>query len=136
MRIPIQYALSYPERFEGESRRMSFAESLSLTFSPPSFTKFPCLRLAFRALEKGGTWPAVLNAANEVAVGAFLEERIGFLQIPETIEATMEAVGSGLGSTLDEILAVDAEARHFAERFIAAGVGPTAIGNQHTATSG
>ncbi len=118
MRIPIQYALSYPERLECDSPKMNFAQSPALMFSPPDFSKFPCLRLAFQTLEKGGTWPAILNAANEIAVAAFLEERIGFLRISETIEATLQAINPRPFSTLDEVLAADAEARRVASDYI------------------
>ncbi|MBI2837520.1 MAG: 1-deoxy-D-xylulose-5-phosphate reductoisomerase [Acidobacteria bacterium] len=126
MRSPIQYALSYPERFDCETPRMDFSSRIALTFDPPSPSRFPCLRLAYEAIEQGGTAPAVLNAANEIAVAAFLEDRIGFLQIPATIEAAMEAVQSGPIAALDELLAVDAEARRAAERYVTTHAGKPA----------
>ncbi|MEW6369147.1 MAG: 1-deoxy-D-xylulose-5-phosphate reductoisomerase [Acidobacteriota bacterium] len=113
MRIPIQYALSYPERLGGEMQRMDFGAAMNLSFLPPAFDKFPCLGLAYRALDSGHAAPAVLNAANEVAVNAFLEDRIGFLAIPQVIEATMNRV-RGDASSIDALLVTDADARRWA----------------------
>ncbi|HFE65379.1 MAG TPA: 1-deoxy-D-xylulose-5-phosphate reductoisomerase [Caldithrix sp.] len=90
MRIPIQYALSYPERLPLTVETLSFDRIKSLSFEKPDFKKFPCLEIAFRALEQGGTAPAVMNAANEVAVSKFLGGEIGFLAIPALIEKTLE----------------------------------------------
>ncbi len=90
MRMPIQYALSYPERWPAAIPGMDFTRPLHLDFEPPDRAKFPCLALAYRALEKGGTAPAALNAANEEAVAAFLDGRTPFTGIPETIEAVLD----------------------------------------------
>jgi 1-deoxy-D-xylulose-5-phosphate reductoisomerase len=90
MRIPIQYALSYPERIELEVPQMDFNQVRSLTFEPPDTDKFPCLKLAYQAIEDGETYPAVLNAANEIAVDAFLKHKILFTEIPQIIEETLQ----------------------------------------------
>jgi 1-deoxy-D-xylulose-5-phosphate reductoisomerase len=89
MRIPIAYALSYPQRLATGLPGLNLAELNHLTFDPPDFEKFPSLKLAYEALERGGTLPAVLNAANEVAVEAFLQGKIGFSHIPQVVSATM-----------------------------------------------
>lgn len=89
MRIPIQYSLSYPHRLLNGNARIDFFKLKKFTFEEPDFKKFPCLRLAYRAAEQGGTSPCVLNAANEAGVAAFLEGRIRFIQIPEVIEKTI-----------------------------------------------
>jgi 1-deoxy-D-xylulose-5-phosphate reductoisomerase len=89
MRIPISYALAYPERLPNTLPSLDLFEVQTLNFYPPDVQRFPCLRLAFEAARTGGTMPAVLNAANEVAVQAFLDETIGFLDIPAVIETTM-----------------------------------------------
>jgi len=90
MRIPIAYALSYPQRLAMDLPVLNLRELNHLTFDPPDVEKFPCLKLAYEALETGGTLPAVLNAANEVAVGAFLQGRIGFDRIPAVVASTMQ----------------------------------------------
>jgi 1-deoxy-D-xylulose-5-phosphate reductoisomerase len=89
MRIPIAYALSYPQRLETGLPGLNLAELNHLTFDPPDFEKFPSLKLAYEALERGGTLPAVYNAANEVAVEAFLQGKIGFSHIPQVVASTM-----------------------------------------------
>jgi 1-deoxy-D-xylulose-5-phosphate reductoisomerase len=89
MRIPISYALAYPERLPNALPSLNLFDIQTLSFYPPDFQRFPCLHLAFEAARAGGTMPAVLNAANEVAVQAFLDETIAFLDIPAIIEATM-----------------------------------------------
>jgi 1-deoxy-D-xylulose-5-phosphate reductoisomerase len=94
MRLPIQYAFSYPDRWDGALPPLDFTRLGALDFAPPDLTRFPCLRLAYAALEHGGGWPIVLNAANEVAVDAFLDGRIGFLDIPRTIERALDAADS------------------------------------------
>ncbi len=90
MRGPISYALGYPERLDAGVPRLDFGELKSLTFQKPDNVRFPCLGLAYRALRTGGTMPAVLNAADEVAVGAFLKGEIPFIVIPDVIESVME----------------------------------------------
>jgi 1-deoxy-D-xylulose-5-phosphate reductoisomerase len=119
MRLPIQYALTYPERLETGLRPLDLDRPLRLDFHPPDLERFPCLRLAYQAAEKGGTIPAVLNAANEEAVSAYLEEKIGFLQIPEILEETMARHDRREASDLDTVLAADTWAREEARRLIA-----------------
>jgi len=92
MKLPIQYALSYPERLKTVSPRFSFTDYPQLTFEKPDTGNFRCLRLAYQALETGGNMPCILNASNEVAVNAFLKDKIGFLDIPAVIESCMEKV--------------------------------------------
>jgi 1-deoxy-D-xylulose-5-phosphate reductoisomerase len=118
MRIPIAYALSYPERLPLPLPRLDLTTCGELQFLPPNHVNFPALGLAFTALKRGGTVPAVLNGANEVAVEAFLAGRIAFPQIAETVAATMDNVGSEGNASLDEILAADALARSTAERLL------------------
>jgi 1-deoxy-D-xylulose-5-phosphate reductoisomerase len=111
MRLPIQYALSYPERWEAAIPGMDFTRALRLDFEVPDHERFPCLGLAYRALREGGTLPAVLNAANEVAVAAFLDGRIGFPAIPEAIREVMDAHPCRPVAALEDVLAADAWAR-------------------------
>jgi 1-deoxy-D-xylulose-5-phosphate reductoisomerase len=115
MRLPIQYAFSYPDRWTGSLPPLDIDRLGSLEFSPPDRTRFPCLDLAYRALEHGGAWPIALNAANEVAVEAFLEGRLSFAGIPATIERALAAAGRGAGpaATLADIRRIDAWARAF-----------------------
>lgn len=111
MKIPIQYALTYPDRAPSLYNRVDFAELGKMTFLKPDPEKFPCLRLAYEALRMRGTAPAVLNAANEVAVDLFLRGKIPFNEIPELIERTMETVPVRQSPTLDEIITADRTAR-------------------------
>jgi len=114
MRTPIAYALGWPGRMETPAARLQLDEIGSLTFETPDTDKFPALRLAREALKKGGNAPTSLNAANEVAVAAFLDGRIGFLDIVSIVEKTLEMTpSSGLG-TIGDVLAVDAAARDIA----------------------
>jgi len=115
MKIPIQYALTYPERAASNVARVDFPKLREMTFFPPDIERFQCLRLAYDALNEGGTMPAALNAANEIAVRRFLEGKIAFQQIPETICRTMEHHNVTGRPTLDDIIAADASARRFAE---------------------
>ena len=114
MRLPIQYACSYPERWSGSLPALDLARAGRLEFSPPPLDRFPCLGLAQRALRAGGTLPIVLNAANEVAVAAFLERKLGFMAIPRVIDATMNAHQPEAVSTLDVVRGVDDWARQYA----------------------
>jgi 1-deoxy-D-xylulose-5-phosphate reductoisomerase len=116
MKIPIQYALCYPERPAADHARMDFARLGSMTFLEPDTDRFPCLGLAYRALELGGTAPAVLNAANEVAVRLFLEGRIPFPAIHELIGEALGAHRVRRDAGLDDLIALDAETRRSAER--------------------
>jgi len=111
MCLPIQYALTYPERAASERVQTNFAKIGSLTFEEPDVERFPALGLARRAGEVGGTLPAVLNAANEVAVDAFCDRRISFVQISEMVERTMKAHEVVAHPTLEQVLAADAWAR-------------------------
>ncbi len=118
MKIPIAYALSYPERLQLGLSRLSLSQCGSLNFEQPDFIRFPALGLAFAALEQGGVKPAVLNAANEVAVQAFLDERIGFPEITATVETALSMVDGGDDLVLEDILSADKEARIIAEQMI------------------
>jgi len=118
MRGPIAYALALPERLPLCLERLDLARVGTLTFEPPDLEKFPGLRLAARALREGGTQPAVLNAANEMAVGAFLEGRIAFTAIPDTIARTMDAHAPRPLKEIGDAIAADAWARDHAARVI------------------
>src|SRR5271169_5613768 len=110
MRLPILYALTYPERIPSDLR-FSIGDLRHLDFSPPDVSKFPCLRLAYEAAAAGGTKTIALNAADEVAVAAFLEEQIGFEDIPRIIEDVMAATPGAHLESIDKVLALDTEAR-------------------------
>lgn len=118
MRLPIQYALSYPERWPGCFPRLDFCRVGTLTFEPPDTSRFPCLWLAYAAGREGGTMPAVLNAANEVAVEAFLEGRLTFNRIPEVVARVMEEHRVVHKPGLEAIMAADAWARQRAREKI------------------
>ena len=111
MRLPIQYALSYPERWEAAIPGLSFAQGMKLEFDLPDAEHFPCVGLAYRALAEGRSMPAVLNAANEEAVSAFLEGRIPFTGIPESIAEVMDAHRPTPVLSLEDVLGADAWAR-------------------------
>jgi 1-deoxy-D-xylulose-5-phosphate reductoisomerase len=117
MRVPIAYALAWPERIESGVDALDPVKLGHLEFAEPDRARFPCLDLAYEAAHRGGTAPAVLNAANEVAVRAFLERRIGFADIPRVIEFTSTCARS-VECTLENVLADDARARAAAERYI------------------
>lgn len=111
MRLPIQYALSYPEKWEAAIPGMDFTQTLRLDFETPDRKRFPCLELASRALAEGGSLPAVLNAANEEAVSAFLEGSAPFTFIPDCIAEVMQSHRTAAIRTLEDVLAADAWAR-------------------------
>ncbi|MCC3864670.1 1-deoxy-D-xylulose-5-phosphate reductoisomerase [Terrisporobacter petrolearius] len=113
MRLPIEYALTYPGRSETDFERLDLAKIATLTFEKPDMETFPCLQLAFRVLKLGGTYPTVLNAANEVLVNEFLEDKIGFYDIPYYIERGLEQHNNRSNPTLEDILEVDKETREF-----------------------
>jgi len=125
MRLPILYALTYPDRIESELR-FPVQELRQLDFAPPDFDKFPCLRLAYEAVEAGGTKTIALNAADEVAVAAFLEGAIGFLDIPATIKTIVGETPAHVPESIKEVLELDADARRRAH---------SAISTQHSALS-
>ena len=118
MRTPIAYALAYPERIDAGVPSLDLFQIARLDFEAPDFERFPCLQLAYAALRTGGTAPAILNAANEVAVSAFLDRRLPFLGIPRLIEATLAALPAGPEGSLGDVLAADAEARRIASNLI------------------
>ncbi|NMW20557.1 MAG: 1-deoxy-D-xylulose-5-phosphate reductoisomerase [Chlorobiaceae bacterium] len=119
MRAPIAYALSYPERCESGIPKLDLAKIGTLTFEEPDMVRFPALRLAFEALKAGRTYPAVLNAANEIAVAAFLNKKIGFADIAATVDKTMQAHEAYTPVELGEYLQADRWARETATIFIA-----------------
>jgi len=118
MRIPIQLALTWPERVENAFRRVSLAEVGTLTFEKPDMESFPCLGLAYSAAKTGGTMPAAMNAANEVAVASFLRKEIRFLQIPEIIRQVMEEHRPNTRPSLDDIIDTDLASRERALEII------------------
>ena len=117
MRLPILYAMSYPERVASDLT-FDMATLGQLSFEPPDFARFPCLRLAYQAAETGGAACIALNAADEVAVQAFLEGTIPFTSIPRTIEAVLESTPSRHPETIQEVLLLDEEARRMAHRVV------------------
>jgi 1-deoxy-D-xylulose-5-phosphate reductoisomerase len=119
MRLPIQYACSYPERWDGNLPLLDLTRAGKLEFLPPDHGRFPSLGLAYRALRAGGTLPVVLNAANEVAVDAFLDGKLGFTSIPLVIERTMNAHSVADVSTVDVIRRADAWGRATAQAMAA-----------------
>lgn len=118
MRLPIQYAFSFPRRLHSNFERLNFFELKDLTFEQPDEMRFPCLSLAYEALHKGGNMPCILNAANEVANLAFREGRIAFPQIADIISRTMQHIDFDTRAELDIYLATDKEARQYAESLI------------------
>lgn len=120
MRTPIAHALAYPDRIDAGVRPLDLFEIARLTFERPDIARFPCLGLAYTALERGGTAPAVLNAANEVAVEAFLAEGLAFTRIADVIAATLDAVATGPAATLEDVISADARARAAASQLVAA----------------
>lgn len=120
MKGPIAYALSYPDRLGGVSPALDLTEAGPLSFEQPDISRFPCLAYAYEALAAGGTMPAVLSAANEVAVKYFLEEKIGFTDIPRVIHAAMNAHTPAPVKTVEDALNADLWARREAEKIIEA----------------
>jgi 1-deoxy-D-xylulose-5-phosphate reductoisomerase len=126
MSVPISFALTYPERAPTEVPALDFTAGLTLEFEPPDLDTFPLLALAREAGGRDGTFPCAFNAANEVAVGAFLAGRLPFLGIAEAVERVLDAVSGAPAADLDELLEADAEARRLAERAVAEKVAPVA----------
>lgn len=113
MKVPIQYALTYPKRVPNSFPKINFFEHSNLTFEKPRMDKFPCLGLAYRAIKTGGTMPAVLNGANEIAVARFINKEISFTDIPRLIEMAMNAYNVKYNYTLEDVLEADKWAREF-----------------------
>src|SRR5256885_3405216 len=120
MRLPILYALTYPERIQSDMR-FAVSDLRHLDFTPPDLKKFPCLRLAYEAAEAGGAKTVALNAADEVAVAAFLEGSIGFNDIPRIVEDVLSATNCGKLGSIAAVLQSDGEARRYARERIARG---------------
>ncbi|NNF58135.1 MAG: 1-deoxy-D-xylulose-5-phosphate reductoisomerase [Rhodothermaceae bacterium] len=119
MKVPIQYALTYPDRWSAPHDRIDWSALRCLDFEAPDLERFPSLGLAFEALRQGGTAPAVLNAANEAAVALFLNEQIGFADIPELIEDALGQRTAEDGDSLEALIAVDQEARRLVHNRVA-----------------
>jgi 1-deoxy-D-xylulose-5-phosphate reductoisomerase len=126
MGVPILYALTYPERRPTPAARLDLVRVGQLTFHEPDHDKFPCLRLARAALEAGGAAPVVLNAANEVAVAAFLDRRVRFTEIAELIEQALEQAPAGPLASIEACVAIDAETRRAVQRSVEGRGGRTA----------
>ncbi len=118
MRLPIQYAFSYPQRIKASFDRLDFSKMTELTFEQPDTNRFRCLALAYEALNRGGNMACIVNAANEVVVSAFLKDRIPFLRMSEIIEQSMAKVSFIQTPTYEDYVATDAEARRIAESLI------------------
>lgn len=123
MRTPIAHALAWPERIDSGVRSLNLIDIAQLNFEHPDPERFPCLRLAYQVAEIGGTAPTILNAANEVAVQAFLDRRIGFTDIPVIIEETLARLPASADVQLEAVLAVDAQARQIATSRVAGRTG-------------
>jgi 1-deoxy-D-xylulose-5-phosphate reductoisomerase len=119
MRTPIAHALAFPERIASGVAQLDLTQMAALQFHRPDFERFPCLALAFEALREGGTAPALLNAANEVAVQAFLDRRIGFRDIDRVIARVMHENRHGAASSIEAVMAQDAHARRAAGAIVA-----------------
>jgi 1-deoxy-D-xylulose-5-phosphate reductoisomerase len=118
MKLPIQYAMAFPQRIPNDFPRYDFRRPNTLTFEEPDVKTFRNLALATEALQKGGNMPCILNAANEIAVFAFLRNRIGFLDITEVVERAMNKISFISNPTLEEYFESDGEARNFAASLI------------------
>lgn len=118
MRLPIQYAFSYPKRFPLDGERLDLFKMKALTFELPDTQRFRCLGLAYESLKQGGNMPCIVNAANEIANRAFIDDRIGFEQIADIIEKTMQQITFTKDSTLETYLQTDKEARQYASTLI------------------
>ena len=121
MRMPIQYAMTYPDRDSAPAGRVDWSKPHSWTFSPPDLERFPLLKLAYEAQSQGGSAACTLNAADEVAVEAFLEGRIGFLGIAEVVEETLARMPGRIADTIEEVIAIDQQSRLVAREVISSG---------------
>jgi 1-deoxy-D-xylulose-5-phosphate reductoisomerase len=115
MRTPIAYGLAWPERIDAGVAPLSLTQLATLSFAEPDLQRFPCLSLAFAAAKAGGTAPAVLNAANEIAVAAFLNDGLPYLQIPLVVESVLNTIATVQADSLELILDIDARARQAAQ---------------------
>jgi 1-deoxy-D-xylulose-5-phosphate reductoisomerase len=118
MRLPIQYAFSYPQRLKASFDRLDFFQMRELTFEKPDTDRFPCLRLAFESLRRGGNMPCIVNAANETVNRAFIEDLIPYEKISEVIESAMHHIAFSSDSSLDTYLQTDKETREYAKSLI------------------
>ncbi|WP_028219496.1 1-deoxy-D-xylulose-5-phosphate reductoisomerase [Paraburkholderia oxyphila] len=118
MRTPIAHALAFPDRVDSGVAQLDLAQVATLNFEKPDYTRFPCLALAMKALAEGGVASATLNAANEIAVEAFLNRRIGFMAIAQTVDAVLNALDNRSAASLDVVLEADAAARRAALKII------------------
>ncbi len=114
MKVPILYALTYPDRFELDAPRLDWKSAFDLTFEPVDYDRFPCLKLALDAVEEGGLAPAILNAANEVAVYRFLNQEISYFKIPQVIEHCLESLNNSGSITLESLKNIDQQTRELA----------------------
>jgi 1-deoxy-D-xylulose-5-phosphate reductoisomerase len=126
MRVPIAHALGFPERIESGARALDLGAVGQLSFERPDHARFPCLDLAYHALRAGGTAPAALNAANEIAVASFLAGSLRFTAIAPVIEDALARVATGAAESLEHVMAVDAQARRFAAEAVARRMGQAA----------
>ncbi len=117
MKVPIIYALSYPDRFDLETPRMDWTKNHELTFNPVNYEQFPCVELAMKSIEEGGYKPAILNAANEVAVQRFLDKEIGYIDIAKVVESCLQSVHSSEALSVDNLKLINREAREKAARW-------------------
>ena len=118
MKLPIQYAFSFPERLHLNEKRLDLFKSRSLEFFEPNTSKFRCLALAYEAIQRGGNMPCILNAANEVVNEAFRRDKCSFPQMADIIAETMQRTPFSANPTLETYLETDAEARRIAEKMI------------------
>ena len=118
MRLPIQYALSFPQRLALPNAALDFSNPLQLEFFPPDIEKFRCLALAYEALQRGGNIPCAMNAANEIAVAAFLEDKLAFARIPDVVEKTMNAAPFTVDPSYEDLIVTHTEAQQMASKNI------------------
>jgi len=118
MRTPIAYGLAYPERIDSGVEPLDLFKVATMNFVEPDFERFPCLALSYQALRIAGTAPAVLNAANEVVVAEFLDNKVDFLDIPRIISETLESIPVNAVNDLEDVLGADLEARRVAQQRI------------------
>ncbi|MDZ7693245.1 MAG: hypothetical protein U5K69_19355 [Balneolaceae bacterium] len=116
MKVPILYALTYPDRLPLEVPRLDWDKAFELTFEPVDYDRFPCVRLALEAVEAGGAAPAVLNAANEIAVQRFLDKEIPYIQISKIIDKCLNQLDSDIKITVESLTEIDKETRKIAQQ--------------------